>query len=326
MEKYYLTPEFSQRIQAMKQMLETSGIKVSFETPEDIQMLRKMEAAAAEEPMKMEGVSFYDTVIPGPIGPIPVRIYKPDHQAPERPAFLLYHGGGTVMGGLNTEHPRALYLSKGSGAVGISVDYRLAPEYPAPIGLEDCYAALKWVNDHADELNVNPKYIGITGGSGGGMLTLSVAQVARDRKEVTPFIQIPLYPNTDDREQDKFLTRIHGEDAYVINRWNITHVMKHILGDNLNNPPQYVIPNRMEDLSGLCRACFIISQNDPMLDEQIDYIQKILKAGVITEVHLMPGITHAFDGVGWGTEITNDILDIICKAFNRAIQECEQSN
>ncbi|AZB08183.1 alpha/beta hydrolase [Chryseobacterium sp. G0162] len=323
MKKYYLTPEFSQRIQGMQQMIAAAGIKISFETLEDLKMLRQMEEASAGEPMQMEGVSFYDRFIPGPIGDMKVRIYKPDQPASERPAFLLYHGGGTVIGGLNTEHARALHLSKGCGAVGISVDYHLAPEYPAPAGQEDCYAALKWVNDHADELNINSKYIGITGGSGGGMLTLSVAQMARDRKEVTPFIQIPLYPNTDDREQDKFQSRIHGEDTYIINRGNITHVMKHILGDKLNNPPKYVIPNRMEDLSGLCRSCFVLSQNDPMIDEQMDYIQKLLRAEVVTEVHLMPGITHAFDGVGWDTEITTDILDIICKAFTRAIKESE---
>jgi acetyl esterase/lipase len=321
MTKYYLTPEFSQRINAFTDALKKANIKLSFETHDDIKRLRAMEDAGAGKPMEMEGVSFYDTKIPGPIGDIPVRIYKPDKPAPTRPAFVLYHGGGTVMGGLNTEHPRALYLSKGCGAVGVSVDYHLAPEYPAPAGQEDSYAALKWVHDQAGQLNIDPSLIAITGGSGGGMLTLSVAQMARDRKEVTPLIQIPLYPNTDDREQDHFLSRIHGEDSYIINRWNIIHVMRHVLGKNLNMPPRYVIPNRMEDLGGLCRACFVLSQNDPMIDEQMDYIQKLLRAGVVTELHLMPGITHAFDGVGWGTEITTAILDIVCMAFNRAISE-----
>ena len=123
-----------------------------------------------------------ERTIPGPEGApdIPIRIYMPKDRTEAGPGFVNFHGGGFILGDLETEHARCLVMAAEGGAVSIGVDYRLAPENPFPAGAEDCYAALKWVAANAEELKIDPAKIAIGGGSAGGNLTAAVALMARE--------------------------------------------------------------------------------------------------------------------------------------------------
>jgi len=154
----------------------------------------------------VEGVTVTETTVADGSGDhaIPVRVYRPDQPDPRRPGYVLFHGGGWSFGGLETEHQRCVELTRRCGAVGVSVDYRLAPEHPAETVLADCWAALRWTAERAD---VDPRRIAVTGSSAGGGLALSIAQIARDRGEVSPMLALAFYPNTDDRALPEYVSR-----------------------------------------------------------------------------------------------------------------------
>ena len=146
-------------------------------------------------------ISVSEHRIPGPQGAPDVRVlvYLPTHVSKPFPALLWIHGGGYVIGTADAEDLQAKRIAAAIGCATISVDYRLAPETPHPGPVEDCYAALKWVHTHADELGVDATRIAIGGASAGGGLTAGLALLARDRGEVPLVLQLLIYPMLDDR-------------------------------------------------------------------------------------------------------------------------------
>ncbi|MDX1736503.1 MAG: alpha/beta hydrolase, partial [Halioglobus sp.] len=143
-----------------------------------LEMIGEMNAS-----LDHSGVASEDRNIPGPEGApdVPVRIYRPDGQAATVPAILHIHGGGFVVGNLDSELGSCLTLCRELGVVVVSVDYRLSPETPFPGGLEDCYAALTWMHDNAAQLNIDPARVAVLGMSAGGGLSAATALLARDR-------------------------------------------------------------------------------------------------------------------------------------------------
>ena len=162
--------------------------------------IEKLAASGVERPTD-ERIEEIERTIPGPAGEpdVPIRIYMPRERTEAGPGFVNFHSGGFFIGDLETEHPRCLIMSSEGGAVSVGVDYRLAPENPFPAGVEDCYAALQWVVEHAQELKIDPARIAIGGGSAGGNLTAAVALMARDRGGPTVALQMLIYPVIDDR-------------------------------------------------------------------------------------------------------------------------------
>lgn len=263
-------------------------------------------------PADVEGVAITETTVPAPDGhAVPVRVYRPTTPAAGAPAYVLFHGGGWSFGSLDTEHARCLELTRRCGAVGVSVDFRLAPDVPAETMLADCWAAVRWTAARED---VDARRVVVTGTSAGGALALSMAQVARDDGAVVPALQLALYPNTDDRDHPSRL----APDFPVITGGQVRQVVANVRQGRTDDPA-YVFPNRTEDLAGLCPAFLVVAGNDPLRDEALAYATRLVDADVPVELHLVPGVPHAFDVLAPGSAATRVVYDLMCAAFDRAV-------
>ncbi|MET7758411.1 alpha/beta hydrolase [Streptomyces sp. NPDC005389] len=225
-----------------------------------------------------------DHVVPA-ASPVPVRVYRP-HGA--RGAVVWLHGGGFLMGDLDTEHPWAGRIAASSGAVVISVGYRLAPEHPYPAALDDAYAVLEWVVGHAAELGVEPDRIAIGGHSAGANLAAAVTLRARDRQGPPIRFQLLNQPGLDDR-QDSW-SAVHFTDTPWFHRAKSLASWQHYLGAGPATP--YAAPARAEDLTGLPPAYLATAEFDPNRDEGLAYGLRLLQAGVSVEIHQWPGTFH----------------------------------
>ncbi|MFF5703767.1 alpha/beta hydrolase [Streptomyces sp. NPDC012794] len=216
---------------------------------------------------------------------VPVRIYHP-HGA--RGALVWMHGGGFVMGNLDTEHPWASRIAAGSGAVVISVDYRLAPEHPFPAALDDAYAVLAWTAAHAADLGIDPARIAVGGHSAGANLAAAVTLRARDQGGPEIRFQLLNQPGLDDR-QDSW-SALNFTDTPWFYRDKSLAGWRHYLGGRPATP--YAAPARAADLSGLPPAYISTAEFDPNRDEGLEYGLRLLRAGVPVEIHQWPGTFH----------------------------------
>src|SRR5215831_16434520 len=176
------------------------GIKLH-DIPAARKMMDELAAAQMAKASPIEGVRSEDRRVPGPAGApeVFVRIYQPMDRPAVLPALLWIHGGGYVLGSVERDDLLAKHLAKVGQCVVASVEYRLAPEYPFPAPVEDCYAALKWLATHSADLGVNKSRIAIGGASAGGGLAAGLALLTRDRAEVELAFQLLIYPMIEDR-------------------------------------------------------------------------------------------------------------------------------
>jgi acetyl esterase len=242
---------------------------------------------------------------------VAVRIYRPH---PAQGAIVWLHGGGFVMGGLDTEHPWAARLGDGSGAVVISVGYRLAPEHRFPAALDDAYAVLTWTAEHAAELGIDPERIAVGGHSAGAGLATAVALRARDQQGPLIRFQLLNQPCLDDR-QETWSAR-HLTDTPWMNRDKVTAIWRHYLGSVPASP--YAAPARAADLSGLPSAYIATAELDPLRDEGIDYALRLLQAGVSVELHQWPGTFHGSQAI-LSADVSQRQIAELCAALRRAL-------
>jgi acetyl esterase len=239
-------------------------------------------------------VDVRDTTVPGPSGApdVPVRVYSPANRDGAVPGLLYIHGGGFVLGDLDMFHPSLLRLVDELGVVIVSVDYRLAPEHPFPAPIEDCYAALTWTAAKAAELGIDPERLGVAGESAGGGLSAAIALLARDRGGPALCFQYLGIPELDDRLETPSMRAY--VDTPVWNRPNAVYSWTSYLGAEPGGADvsPYAAPARATDLSGLPPAFVTTCQFDPLRDEGIQYAQRLLQAGVQTELHHYPGTFH----------------------------------
>ncbi len=255
------------------------------------QMVAQMQSA-----VDVSGLDIIDQLIPGAIdGPeLPVRIYTPADGNGPYPGLLYIHGGGFVVGNLDTEHASAAMIARQVGAVVVSVDYRLAPEHPWPAGLEDCYAALCWFHEQAGALKVDRGRIGVMGQSAGGGLSAALALLARDRNGPALCFQYLGIPELDDRLENTSMRNF--VDTPLWSRPNAELSWQYYLGEQFkpgdSDVPPYAAPARAEDVSGLPPAYISVMEFDPLRDEGILYAMKQMAAGVAVELHAYPGTFH----------------------------------
>ena len=221
---------------------------------------------------------------------VPVRIYRP-HRA--QGAIVWLHGGGFVMGDLETEHPWAVRVADGSGAVVVSVGYRRAPEQRFPAALDDAYVALAWTAGHAAELGIDPGRIAVGGHAAGAGLAAAVALRARDQQGPPISFQLLNQPELDDR-QETWSARNFTRTPFMT-RDKVTASWRHYLGSAPASP--YAAPALADDLSGLPPACITSAEFDPNRDEAIGYAQRLLQAGVPVELHQWPGTFHGSQAI-----------------------------
>jgi acetyl esterase len=226
--------------------------------------------------------------IPGPGGPIAVRIYVPDGADSPKPALVFFHGGGWVRGSLNTHDLACRSLANGAGCIVVSVDYRMAPEHLFPAAVDDCLAATRWVVDNASQLGVDPKRVAVGGDSAGGNLAAVVAQQLRE----TVIFQLLIYPVTD----RSFETQSYRDnaDGYMLTREAMRYYWRtYQPDDSLADDPR-ASPLRAADLSGLAPALVITAEYDPLRDEGRAYAERLKAAGVPTAYSEYAGTVHGF--------------------------------
>ena len=224
-----------------------------------------------------------------------VRIYTPRSVTASMPVLLWVHGGGYIMGSPEQDDVPCIQYVRELGITVVSVDYRYAPKYPFPAGLQDCYTALEWIVSHAEELCIDEKRIAIGGASAGGGLAASLIHLAYDRQDIRPMFQLLVYPMLDDRtalrldvEDDQHVawnqkSNRFGWESYLGMKWGDEHV------------PEYAVPARRHNLAGLPPAWIGVGTLDLFYDEDMAYVQRLQEYGVDCEVHTVPGAFHGFD-------------------------------
>lgn len=222
---------------------------------------------------------------------VPVRIYRPQPLT-AKGCVLYFHGGGFVLGDLDTQDTISWGLAEGTGATVVSVAYRLAPENPYPAALDDCYAVLGYVHDHADELAIDARRITVCGDSAGGNLSAAVSLAARDRKGPAIAAQALVYPGLDtDTTRPSY---IENADSPLLSRDAMCFYLDAYLGSNLDNPEPYAMPMRAADLSGLPPALVHTAELDPLHDEGAAYAKRLAAAGNSVNYRCAARMPHGF--------------------------------
>jgi len=244
------------------------------------------------------GVSWRDAAVRSPDGhEVPVRVYTPGGGAALRPAILQIHGGGYVMGSNRLSHAANLVTAAEVDAVIVAVDYRLAPETPAPGAVEDCHAALAWLTMEAGGLGIDPTRIAVRGESAGGGLAAALCLLARDSGGPAIIHQNLIYPMLDDRTCIARLPEHLG--TFVWTPEANAFGWRALLGGppGAGTVPDYAVAARAERLTGLPAAFIAVGGLDLFLLEDLDYARRLIEAGVPTELHVYPGAYHGFDVV-----------------------------
>jgi acetyl esterase len=240
-----------------------------------------------------------DRAIPGPGGPIGIRIYWPSADpARGAPVVLFFHGGGFVVGDLDTHDGTARQHAVGADAIVVSVDYRLAPEHPYPAAVEDAWAATLWVAEHGHEIGADTTRMAVAGDSAGGTISAATAQRSRDSagRGGPPFaFQLLWYPSTLwDTSLPSFAENatapiLEAKAIAAFSRWYAGEV-------DLSDPPPGMAPGRAKNLSGLAPAYIGVAGHDPLRDDGIRYGELLAAAGVPVEVHNAETMVHGYLG------------------------------
>ena len=268
-----------------------------------------------------QALSCEERFVPGPPGAPDVRLllYKPAVKAALRPAYLQLHGGGFVMGAPEMNDGANRALAAELGCVIASVDYRLAPETRYPGAVEDAYAALRWLHREAEPLGVDRARIAIGGQSAGAGHAAALALRARDRGEFRICLQMLDSPMIDDRTGSTGEPHPYcGEFAWTPakNRFG----WRALLGMEPGDPavPVEAVPARVADLGKLAPAFIVVGALDLFLEENLDYARRLIRAGVATELHVIPGAFHGFTSVGGDSPQTTLALTLRRFALARA--------
>lgn len=297
-------------------------------TTENLKQIRAMSTRPPADLPQFSAISASERFIPGPEGAPDVRVlvYLPTSVQEAVPALLWLHGGGYIMGSADAESLMTKSIVSTIGCAAIAVDYRLAPETPYPGPVEDCYAALKWLYTHADELGIDPHRIAVGGSSAGGGLAAALALLARDRGEVPLVFQILLAPMLDDRTCT--LTKPHpytGEFIWTpeANRFGWTS----LLGQEPGGPDisPYAAAARAEHLEGLPATFINVGALDLFLEEDLEYARRLMRAGVPTELHVYPGAYHGFRMIA-DAQVTQTAARDQLEALKRAFDPSRRSN
>jgi acetyl esterase/lipase len=246
-----------------------------------------------------------------------VRVHRPKGVDGPLPCLYSIHGGGYVIGSFTMDDAKFDSWCQKFQCVGVSVEYRLAPETPYPGPLEDCYAGLRWTHDHAEELGIDRDRIGIGGVSAGGGLSAALALLARDRGELAVSFQLLECPMLDDRQATSS-SQLDGLPIW--SRESNTFGWQSYLGElyGAADVPYHAAPARAADLAGLPPTFIAVGSVDGFRDEDVAYATRLNEAGVPTELHVYPGLPHGhslFQGVPAVAQWQRDVEDWLGRHF-----------
>ena len=258
-----------------------------------------------------------DRHVPGPSGPIPVRVYTPAEG--KRPALIYFHGGGFVLGNLDMADRPCRELANLSGCVVVSVDYRLAPEHRFPAAVDDAYAATRYVAAHPDQFGVDADAIAVGGESAGANLAAVTALRARDERAPRLAFQLLVYPQVDFEDESPSMRDF--ADGHFLTRASIDYFAGHYLAKPADRRHPYASPLHA-DLRGLPPAFIITAECDPLRDQGEAYASQLQRAGVSVESRRYAGMIHPFFSLGGivegGKRAIADSAAVLRKALGAA--------
>ena len=295
----------------LRQLAEAGGPNlIEMEPAAAREMFRAMQPAPAELGEGVRNVS-----IPGPAGELGLRIYAPAGDGPF-PIAMMFHGGGWVIGDLDTADGQCRGLRDGAGCVVVSVDYRLAPEHRFPAAAEDCYAATCWARENAASLQGDPERFAVVGDSAGGNLAAVVALMARDRRGPAIDLQVLVYPVTDGVTFDTPSYRDNA-DGYMLTT-EAMHWFWDQYADAAERANPYASPARADDLSDLPAALVLTAEFDPLRDEGEAYAARLEAAGNRVQCERLDGLIHGFFSHGAVVPAARPGMEKVCAALRAA--------
>ncbi len=310
----FVNPEFRPAVEKMAQMMGSAPAL------NDTALSTWRGFMSGDGPPLAPSPAVTEHMIPGSPGAPQVRVYVTGESAgASKPAVLHIHGGGYIMGSARSERKSIQDLSIAHNCVAVTVDYRLAPETHFPGSLEDNYAALRWMHSNAKDLGIDVSRIAIKGESAGGGHAAALAIAARDRAEFPICLQVLIYPMLDDRTGST--NQLPPHFGYYVwkpeyNRYGWTALLGVPAGSA--TIPQNSVPARVSNLAGLAPAFIGVGSIDLFAPEDIDYAQRLIAAGVPTELSLVPGGFHGFDGIAADTTLSRQFNQAWNEALRRA--------
>ena len=255
----------------------------------------------------------------GPHGAIPLRLYRPLGSKPGAalPALVYFHGGGWVIGDLDTHDVLCRELANGAGCAVIAVDYRLAPEFAFPHAVDDCLAATTWVSRNAASLAIDAARLAVGGDSAGGNLAAVVSQLARDAGDPPIAFQLLIYPATDQR-LGQTSHQANGE-GYLLTRDSIAYYMNHYIRAAADKLDPRASPLLREDLSNLPPALVLTAGYDPLRDEGLHYAQRLSEAGNRCAYVCFERQIHGFIPMGKVLDEANAAVALCAAELRRAM-------
>lgn len=279
-------------------------------TPEQARAAFEQSSALFPAPPPVDLASTEDRTIPGPGGEIPLRIYRARAEG-ALPTLVYFHGGGWVVGGLDSHDASCRGLAAGADCMVVSVDYRLAPEHPYPAPFDDCYQALCWVFAHADEIGADPARIAVGGDSAGGNLAAATALKARAENTPPLVFQLLIYPVTE-ADFTRASYRENGE-GYFLTRAAMQWFWGHYAPEDARRREPYCAPLAARELGGLPPALVQTAEFDPLRDEGEAYARRMKEDG--TQVTLT-----RYDGMIHGYFMLTEIVPAAAAAQQEAVQ------
>jgi len=272
------------------------------------------ETRAALRPPAPDLPEVRDLHADGKAGPIGLRLYRP--AVGVLPAFVFFHGGGWVVGDLDTHDVVCRQIARESGALVVAVDYRLAPEHPFPAASDDSWSATTWIAAHADDLGIDPARISVGGDSAGGGLAASVALMARDSLKPRLALQVLVYPVVDLRADSVSYSKY--AEGYLLTR----AAMKWYIAQYAPTPEEvndwHASPLLAPWVHSVAPALIVTAEMDPLVDESEAYVRRLRGARVPVDYQVVPRMIHGFLTMGGKVDAANRTITTIASALRQA--------
>lgn len=279
---------------------------------------RKWKIMAQALGRRLPVASVSPKTIDGPAGAIELRIFKPEASGKPLPALLWIHGGGFIVGGLETSDSICRSIARDAHCVVVAVRYRLSPEHDLQVGRDDCLTALRWLAQHGESVGIDPQRLAVGGDSAGGNISAALAQACRDGRGPALRLQVLVYPATD--LEVEFLSLQENASGYLLTSDSIDWI-KRTMDNKLDLSDSWLSPARSASLRGLAPALIMTAGFDPIRDDGLHYADLLRAAGVPVELLHYAGQFHGFVNFDAVLGSARDALSRIASALKVAMGE-----
>ena len=304
---------------ALLDLMEARGVPPTHTLPVDEARRFYRERRAITQPAPSEVGEVRELEAAGPRGAIALRLYRPlGASAAPLPALVYFHGGGWVIGDLETHDTLCRELANGSGCVVVAVDYRMGPEHRFPAAVDDCIAATRWVHANAARLRIDAQRLAVGGDSAGGNLAAVVALAVRDAGDLPLRFQLLIYPATDQRRGAPSHTR--NGDGYLLTRETMNYFHDHYIDDAAHDLDWRASPLLHTDLSRLPPTLVVTAGFDPLRDEGIAYAHALTQAGNRAALVSFERQIHGFITMGRVIDEANVAVELCAAQLGRELR------